>query len=221
MSDTIVWPKEKSVKRRDDMSSSDTLQVGIDESGDLQVCLWTSNGYSSVEFCSGSGGGGKSPNTRLALIALMVAMEADNDLIGARLSPSPSLQTESGEASERVAFDEWWASTPEWTPEFEVHRPWVENLCYWAWQRRGAALQAPKSTEPEWQPIETAPKDGTLILLGRSKGVWAGKYTPVFTSGYRPDSAWQSMLLNHDHMAERYAPPTHWMPLPQPPTSGN
>lgn len=77
----IVWPKSKSVKRRDDMSPSDTLQVGIDESGDLQVSLWTDRrGYSSVEFCaSGGNGGGRSPNTRRALIALMVAIEADGD----------------------------------------------------------------------------------------------------------------------------------------------
>lgn len=74
----IIWPKEKSVKRRDDMSPSDALQVGIDESGDLQVSLWTEKaGYSSVEFCAPGSGGGRSPYTRRALIALMVAMEAD------------------------------------------------------------------------------------------------------------------------------------------------
>lgn len=76
---TIQWPVSDSVRRRDDMSAADVMQVGIDESGDLQLSLWTSEGgYSSVEFCSGAGGGGRSPNTRKALIALMVAMEADN-----------------------------------------------------------------------------------------------------------------------------------------------
>ena len=75
-------------------------------------------------------------------------------------------------------------------------------------------------SEPSgWMPIETAPKDGTLIVLGSRNGVWIGKYLPLYGSGYRPDNPWSSMLLNHDHMAERYTWPTHWMPLPPPPTT--
>lgn len=72
---------------------------------------------------------------------------------------------------------------------------------------------------PEWQPIETAPQDGTLIVLGARNGVWLGKYQPVYGSGYRPENPWSSMLLNHDHMAERYTRPTHWMPMPAAPST--
>jgi len=71
----------------------------------------------------------------------------------------------------------------------------------------------------KWQSIETAPKDGTLIVLGARNGVWLGKYLPLYGSGYKPENPWSSMLLNHDHMAERYTRPTHWMPLPTPPTT--
>lgn len=79
---------------------------------------------------------------------------------------------------------------------------------------------APPTAQAEgWRPIETAPKDGALIVLGARNGVWLGKYVPVYQSGYRPENPWSSMLLNHDHMAERYTRPTHWMPLPPPPTS--
>ena len=79
---------------------------------------------------------------------------------------------------------------------------------------------APPTAQAEgWRPIETAPKDGALIVLGARNGVWLGKYVPVYQSGYRPENPWSSMLLNHDHMAERYTRPTHWMPLPLPPTS--
>ena len=79
---------------------------------------------------------------------------------------------------------------------------------------------APPTAQAEgWRPIETAPKDGALIVLGVRNGVWLGKYVPVYQSGYRPENPWSSMLLNHDHMAERYTRPTHWMPLPPPPTS--
>lgn len=72
-----------------------------------------------------------------------------------------------------------------------------------------------------WQPIATAPRDGTLILLGARNGVWVGKYVPVYQSGYRPANPWSSMLMNHDHMAERYTQPTHWQPLPAPPAALN
>jgi hypothetical protein len=81
-------------------------------------------------------------------------------------------------------------------------------------------IAAPPTAQAEgWRPIETAPKDGALIVLGARNGVWLGKYVPVYQSGYRPENPWSSMLLNHDHMAERYTQPTHWMPLPPPPTS--
>lgn len=69
-----------------------------------------------------------------------------------------------------------------------------------------------------WQPIETAPKSGMLILLGAANGVWVGKYMPVYGSGFVPENPWSSMLLNHDHISNRYPNPTHWMPLPAPPT---
>lgn len=72
---------------------------------------------------------------------------------------------------------------------------------------------------PDWQPIETAPKDGTLIVLGARKGVWLGKYLPQYQSGYVPDNPWSSMLMNHDHMGERRPRPTHWMPLPVAPVA--
>lgn len=76
---------------------------------------------------------------------------------------------------------------------------------------------APPTAQAEgWRPISTAPKDGALIVLGARNGVWLGKYLPVYQSGYRPENPWSSMLLNHDHMAERYTRPTHWMPLPPP-----
>jgi len=64
----------------------------------------------------------------------------------------------------------------------------------------------------EWQPIETAPKDGTPILLGI-----AGPH-------YWPRSAW--WCLDEErwvvHKGGRFSawfdiPPTHWMPLPSPP----
>ena len=74
-------------------------------------------------------------------------------------------------------------------------------------------------TDAKWQPIETAPRDGTRVMLGNAAGVWVADWIPVYRTGYRPDDPWHSALLNHDHIREsaRYEAPTHWMPLPPPP----
>ena len=70
-----------------------------------------------------------------------------------------------------------------------------------------------------WLPIETAPKDGTRIMLGNAKATWVAEYKPVYGSGYRPDNPYFSVMLNMDHIPRnlRYCKPTHWMPLPVPP----
>ena len=73
-----------------------------------------------------------------------------------------------------------------------------------------------------WQPIESAPKDGTYILVSNpaAGGSWVAHWFPVAVSGYKFDQLWRSVMLNHWHIPEktRYVPPTHWMPLPPPPT---
>lgn len=91
--------------------------------------------------------------------------------------------------------------------------PYGTHLLYAAPQPAAQALDA-------WQPIESAPKDGTYILLGSADGSWIARNYPVYQSGYRPDNPWQSMMLNHEHMG-RYpkAKPTHWMPLPPAPST--
>jgi hypothetical protein len=66
----------------------------------------------------------------------------------------------------------------------------------------------------QWQPIETAPKDGTWILIykpfnlcGFDDSEWfLGKYMVRWFDGY-----W---CISQNQMLEY---PTHWMPLPNPP----
>lgn len=57
----------------------------------------------------------------------------------------------------------------------------------------------------EWQPIETAPKDGTEILVFDD-----GAYivTP-WIEGDDQSGWWDNGFMD--------PPPTHWMPLPAPP----
>jgi len=83
----------------------------------------------------------------------------------------------------------------------------------------------------EWKPIETAPKDGTRVLV---HGFWddrAAKHCrgePYMTIG-----AWSSFMsggtghhwmyegclgdVDADHICVTF---THWMPLPPPPREG-
>lgn len=61
-----------------------------------------------------------------------------------------------------------------------------------------------------WQPIETAPKDGTWILV--SHPAWTdGKWEIAQWSQY--SECWQT----YDTGLTGLMPPTHWMPLPSPP----
>ena len=60
----------------------------------------------------------------------------------------------------------------------------------------------------DWQPIETAPTDGTLILVYISgKGIVMAEKNGAW--GWRSYPGRYSMAM----------PPTHWQPLPAPPAT--
>lgn len=119
------------------------------------------------------------------------------------------------EAQMRAAFEKWrkdLIGNPDLTKDAEgYYEDWDTQV---AWS---GFLACARALEPTWQPIETAPRDGTRILLGNKHGVWIGIYKPVYTSGYRPSNPWASMMLNHEHMAVCDTRPTHWVPLPEQP----
>lgn len=61
-----------------------------------------------------------------------------------------------------------------------------------------------------WQPIDTAPDDGTLVLVACGQDIWIssrkkGKCVNGFPTGWN----WAIPSVYHQ--------PTHWMPLPKPP----
>lgn len=60
---------------------------------------------------------------------------------------------------------------------------------------------------PKWQPIETAPKDGTPIIL-----------TGVYPNGVKwvEEGRWQAHTKRFSGPIEG---PTAWQPLPQPPSA--
>lgn len=69
----------------------------------------------------------------------------------------------------------------------------------------------------DWQPIETAPKDGTEFQA------WVGHWEP--RCRYNPDTEAFEMWGRTDYDCEGWdtypdLPPTHWMPEPAQPTQG-
>lgn len=71
--------------------------------------------------------------------------------------------------------------------------------------RDGTAIVA------EWQPIETAPKDGTRVLIA-DEDVWmaVARFWPC--NMFWIEDAASGMKLNQ---------PSHWMPIPAPPVHAN
>lgn len=70
----------------------------------------------------------------------------------------------------------------------------------------------------DWQPIETAPKDGTAVLLivvGYEPAVGSFKdrgWNYMDIEDFPDKDDWLRWLKNHGPWE-----PTHWMPLPAPP----
>jgi len=73
-----------------------------------------------------------------------------------------------------------------------------------------------------WQPIETAPKDGTRVLIaGGTVSFWTERDVPFsdisiayWCGGYDPHWRGEDMQAHDEWYAHK---PTHWMPLPEPP----
>jgi len=66
-----------------------------------------------------------------------------------------------------------------------------------------------RAAAPAWQPIETAPKDGTHLIVSNESVVWCNvKWVKRPRAGER----WEHFALG----ALRFNP-THWMPLPPAP----
>lgn len=64
----------------------------------------------------------------------------------------------------------------------------------------------------DWQPIETAPRDGTDIIVYRPN--FDGDYIPEVGTDY-----WMTKLIEPTWAkSRRDCQPTHWQPFPAPPS---
>lgn len=88
-------------------------------------------------------------------------------------------------------------------------REWHDAI-YDAILSRLQAFAAPQA--PQWQPIETAPRDGTIILLySREAEVCFGRWHK------NPAIEWLASSNGFDSVAFPKDAFTHWMPLPAAP----
>jgi hypothetical protein len=71
-----------------------------------------------------------------------------------------------------------------------------------------------------WQPIKTAPKDQLIMLWRPDAYLWAKCDIAIWCEDNlvrKSKPYWQSLLIQSKVM-QRCWYPTHWQPLPQPPT---
>lgn len=147
------------------------------------------------------------------VVARLMARIAELECAAPPAQPAEPVQRLS---DERAAFEAWHNEyrTQELVRRDDTYYN-THVRCRWeGWQAR--AIES--ALQPGWRDIESAPKDGTRIILGSSDGAWMAEYQPVYQSGYRPDNPWFSVMLNHAHMGRfPKAKPTHWQPIPPAP----
>jgi len=125
---------------------------------------------------------------------------------------SPETETLKQSALESLA-DRLVEATPSWLP-LSGH---VRNITFTLNEAdliadvlRRAALGVAQCPQ-QWQPIETAPKDGTNILIC---GQGSEGY---YVSDVKWDGEWMLFNVASDDWTEPTFKVSHWMPLPAPP----
>lgn len=80
------------------------------------------------------------------------------------------------------------------------------------------AMAAALRHDDLWMPIETAPKDGTRVLVGRfTKGKMSSDRNGYMTVDWYRQPKDGAGFLGWGKFNTTYWPPTHWMPLPKRP----
>lgn len=70
---------------------------------------------------------------------------------------------------ERAAFEACLKSMPEWEPEFEVHRAWVEQFAWFAWQARASQSYGTSGVPEGWKLVPVEP---TVEMLSAGAECW-------------------------------------------------
>jgi len=195
------------------------------------------------------------PTTKAAVIEALEGLigQIEQGHMATGVDKSPSVQAAVNRGSSALAL---LRSGPEPTPEpgeRERFEAWPNETQppYWrttAWAReawpiwQAARASLPPAPEPVagWQPIDSAPKDGTEVLLYAPATVYEG--TPVearltyghwsapsdtprlkYVDGFAPEPVyedWEPYWASWDGGFTEESPPTHWRALPPAPTKG-
>jgi len=67
-----------------------------------------------------------------------------------------------------------------------------------------------------WQPIETAPKDGSAILIWPAESAFTRRKNHFISYVVRWNDLEEGWIEASGEEYDRFCP-THWMPLPEPP----
>ncbi len=141
------------------------------------------------------------------------------DIANRAESAIAALEAEGGEPPSHTdlmvspeSIDEWLKDNP--LPEPSPTEEQVERAigfmgicrCEVCKERMRAALAAVLPDAEGWRPVETAPKDGTVVLVYAPER--EGLRSIICTCNYHPDGGWCVDEL-------RFV--THWRPLPAPP----
>lgn len=69
----------------------------------------------------------------------------------------------------------------------------------------------------DWQPIETAPQDGSRILLGRAGDASIARHALVTEAWFNQGQWLQGLFHAPEPVGCPTDPMTHWQPLPDAP----
>ena len=156
--------------------------------------------------------------------------------MGGAASPVPAdhplmIAWEAYQATEDYANSYKWAiagidSPRDATRDPGANYPIAENYRQYVQGSLWAAFMAGFLTTHAWRPIETAPKDGTLLLLMIAADVDSEDSSMPTEDDlhnnfdHDGEDRWQfaGWCWSHDHFVEGRGAPTHWMPIPDKPT---
>ena len=95
----------------------------------------------------------------------------------------------------RELVAKWRGEMPDDAGPFEAGKAHALECCADELEAAAAALSGASSPSGAWQPIETAPKDGP-VLVANGSVIW---------------------IAPHPHISRGQGKCTHWMPLPASP----
>lgn len=125
-----------------------------------------------------------------------------------RAPPMTDSKTPDWAKEEARDVESWWSNGGKSISTRDLLQQRISQALLSAYERGKA--------ERGWQPIETAPRDGTVVTLWRGERGWGA---PHAMDGARwKDDHWWWRGGKYTQSADRI---THWMPLVAPPTKEN